>query len=393
MGSHGIQGPQEIRYGFGTSEYLAEYADSRGFDRALFVTDENLVRAGVTETPKTALESIGVAVEVFDGVHGEPTLEMVQEARTAIADGAHELVVGIGGGSSMDTAKVAAALADSEKSIRDVLGMGQVATRERSLALLPTTAGTGSEVTHIGVFADQEAGGTKKVVYADPLFGDIAIVDPDLTESLPQSVAAETGMDALTHAIECFVSGKRSPYTDILARNAIERIGGAIRPAVLKGAGAPGARYDMSLSAMVAGRAFVNSGLGAVHALTYPLSKEYHLGHGLTNALLLPYVMAYNLPADRDRYSEIGRLLRPETAVTDPRGSVEAVFDILEDIGIPTNIGGYGELADEDFDRFADVAFEQSKHNIDRNPRTLDREDVVQIFRNAYDGRPWGTTS
>lgn len=385
--SHRLRGPQSIEYGFGAVDALASVADQQTVERALVVTDENLSEAGVIDGPEDTLASAGVSVEVFDGVAGEPTLSMLTDAAEAVRTGEHDLVVGIGGGSSMDTAKVAAALADTDSDVREILGMGNVASRERGLALLPTTAGTGSEVTHIGVFGDEAADGTKHVVYADPLFADVAIVDPSLTASMPQSVAAATGMDALTHAIECYVSAKRTPYTDVLARNAIERAGRALPKAVHQGEANDEARFEMSLAAMMAGQAFVNAGLGAVHALTYPLSHEFHLGHGLTNALLLPYVMAYNLPAERERYAEVARLLeRGQSFDVSARDAVESVIGLLEDIGIPTDIAGYGDLDRADFERFADVAFDQSAHNIERNPRDLDRADIVQIFENAYEG-------
>lgn len=382
-----IQSPDQITYGLGSVGSLGEFAEKHDIESALIVTDSNLVEVGVVEKPIATLESAGVTTQVFDEVRAEPTLKMANDASRAVVEGDHDLVVGIGGGSSMDTAKVAAGIADTSTDARDVLGMGNVRNRTRKLALLPTTAGTGSEVTHIGVFADEEDGGTKKVIYADPLFADLAVVDPELTATLPGQITAETGVDALTHAIESYVSTKRTPYTDTLARSAIERIGDNLRAAVFQGSENDEARYQMSLAAMQAGQAFVNSGLGAVHALTYPLSREYHLGHGLTNGLLLPYVMAYNVPAERKRFSDIARWLRPDiSGDPEPMGSVEAVFGLLEDIGIPTDIAGYGELDSEDFDRFADIAFAQSEHNIKRNPRNLDRSDVIAIFENAYTG-------
>lgn len=385
--THGVQSPGDVVYGMGAVDALTSFATDRDVERALLVTDADLVTAGVVDDPIAALEAASVDVDVFDEVRPEPTLAMTDDAAERIATGDHDLVVGVGGGSSMDTAKVASAVADTTGTVRDALGMGNVDRRERALALVPTTAGTGSEATHIGVFADEADGGTKKVVYADPLFADLAVVDPALTATLPPAVAAATGMDALTHAIESYTSTERTPYTDVLARSAIERIASNLRPAVHQGPENDEARYQMSLAALQAGQAFVNSGLGAVHALTYPLSREYHLGHGLTNALLLPYVMAYNVPAERERFADVAAWLRPDSeGPFDPMDGVEAVFDLLEDVGIPTDIGGYGDLSAADFERFADVAEEQSPHNIERNPRHLEREDVVAVFQNAYRG-------
>ncbi|MFW6385134.1 MAG: iron-containing alcohol dehydrogenase [Halodesulfurarchaeum sp.] len=382
-----VQSPEVLEYGFGAIDSLADFADDLDAETALIVTDANLVEVGVIDEPRSKLESVGFEVDVFDSIQAEPTLGNAADAADTVAAGDYDLVVGVGGGSSLDTAKIGAALADLDRTPWDVLGMGNIETRERPLALVPTTAGTGSEATHIGVFADERDGGDKKVIYSDPLYADFSAVDPALTETMPPSVAAATGMDALTHAVEAYVSTKRTPYTDMLARSAIERVATALRPAVHQGTENDWARYQMSLAATLAGQAFVNSGLGAVHALTYPLGKEYHLGHGLTNALLLPYVMAYNVPADRERFRDMARWLQPEKEeVTDPMESVEAVFSLLEDVEIPTDISGYGDLDRDDFERFADIAMEKSAHNVERNPRFLDKDGIVEIFENCYEG-------
>lgn len=388
---HGVGSPDRIEYGMGATERLGAFAADRGVDRALLVTDADLSDAGVVDAPREALESTGVSVDVFDGVKPEPKLRMAEEAGEQLRDGGHDLVVGVGGGSSMDTAKVASVLAEHDDPVREMLGMGNVPGEGRPLALLPTTAGTGSEVTHIGVFADEEDGGNKKVIYSEYMYADLATVDPELTRSMPRGVAAATGMDALTHAVEAYTSVLRTPYTDVLARRSMELVAESLRPAVHQGAHNDRARYDMCLAATLGGQAFVNSGLGAVHALTYPLGMELDLGHGLANAVLLPYVMAYNAAAEPERYAEVARLL---DADVDPDASpraaaeagVEAVRSLNEDVGIPTTISAFGDLDIEDFERFAEVCFEHSEHNIERNPRALDRGDVVQIFENAYEG-------
>lgn len=382
--AYSVQSPDRITYGLGATDELSDYASDNDLESALIVTDQDIVDAGVTDPVVTALEETGVTVDLFTDAKPEPKLAMVGECRRALRDGGHELVVGVGGGSALDTAKLASALADEEMAITDSLGMGNVPDSGRPLALVPTTAGTGSEVTHIGVFSDDD--GIKRVVYDEHLFADLAIVDPALTRSLPKPVAAATGLDALTHAIESYVTVLRTPYSDVLAREAIELVGNNLRQAVLQGENNDEARYNMSLAATIAGQAFVNSGLGAVHALTYPLGIEYGVGHGRANAMLLPHVMEYNVPAEPERFAEIAELLG-----ADPHGStlerayasVDAVFELTEDVGIPTSIGHLGELDDDTLDSFADIAFEYSQHNIDRNPRDLGRDDVIQIYENA----------
>ncbi|MFD1633626.1 iron-containing alcohol dehydrogenase [Haloplanus ruber] len=388
--SHAIRSPAHVEYGSGAIDALEPFAADRDADSALLVTDEHLSTAGVVDDPRARLEAAGVDVTVYDGVAPEPKLSMVEAAAELVAD--HDVVVGVGGGSSMDTAKFAAALAAADRPVRELLGMDNVSTPTKPLALVPTTAGTGSEVTHIGVFADERAGGVKKVVFSPRLFADLATVDPDLTATLPPGVAAATGLDALTHAIESYVTLLRTPYTDTLALRAVELVGENLRAAVTQGAANEAARANMSLAATLAGQAFVNSGLGAVHALTYPLGMECDLGHGLANGVLLPHVMRYNLPAEVDRFADLAAALgatrRPgESDRAFAARSVEAVFDLLADVDVPTNIAAFGDFDRETFAEFADVAFEHSAHNIERNPRTMDRADVIDVFQAAAAGR------
>lgn len=388
--SHSIRSPDHVEYGSGAIAALESFAADRAIDTALVVTDEFLAESGVVDAPVARLEAAGVDVEIYDGVAPEPKLSMVEAAAERVAD--RDLVVGVGGGSSMDTAKLAAALAEHDRPVRDLLGMDNVPGETGPLALVPTTAGTGSEVTHIGVFADEREGNVKKVVFSPYLFADLAAVDPDLTKTLPPGVAAATGLDALTHAIESYVSVLRTPYTDTLARRAVELIGENLRPAVTQGPDNDEARANMSLAATLAGQAFVNSGLGAVHALTYPLGMECGLGHGLANGVLLPHVMRYNVPAEVERFADVAALLGEERRPGESDRqfadrSVAAVFDLLEDVDVPTSIAAYGDFDRETFAEFADVAFEYSEHNIDRNPRHMDREDVIDVFEAAADGR------
>ena len=389
---HTVQGPKRITYGLGSADELSSFvnrhtpSNNDTLERVLVVTDGDLVEVGVTDIVVDTLSAAGVDVEIFDGVAPEPTLTMAEDAAAVLRDRGAEAVVGVGGGSVLDTAKFASVLAAYETPTREMLGMGNVPGPGKPTALLPTTAGTGSEVTHIGVFTDPEDGGTKRVVYSEHLFVDLAIIDPELTRSLPKRVAAATGLDALTHAVESYVTVLRTPYSDMLAERAIELIADNLRGAVHQGEHNDRARYNMSLAATMAGQAFVNSGLGAVHALTYPLSIRHGVGHGEANAMLLPHVMAYNVPAEPDRFADVAHLLGvgPDgSTVERAYAGVNAVFELIDDVGIPTSIGHLGELGDEELETFVDIAFEYSQHNIDRNPRSLDRADVKRIYENA----------
>ncbi|MEY7852025.1 iron-containing alcohol dehydrogenase [Natrarchaeobius sp. A-rgal3] len=385
-----VRSPNTIQYGMGATAKLEDYVTDEGIESALVVTDEGVLEAGATDPVFDALEAVDVDVHTYDGVTPEPKLELVEHAADELTRVDADLVIGVGGGSSLDTAKAASALAEHDVPVRELLGMGNVPGPGRPTVLLPTTAGTGSEVTHIGVFADGDDGGNKKVVYSDHLFAELAIVDPELTRSQPPGVAAATGMDALTHAVEAYVSTLRTPYTDALARRAIELVGDTLREAVHQGEHNDEARYGMSLAAMLGGQAFVNSGLGAVHALTYPLGTECGLGHGLANAVLLPHVMAYNVPAEANRFADIATLLGVperdgETTLEHAYRGVEAVEDLNDDIGIPNQIGDLEADVDPDaFDAFADIALEHSRHNVDRNPRRMTKDDIVNVFETAY---------
>ena len=384
-----VETPNKIAYGMGAASELADFAAGRGVESALVVTDEIVLDSGTVDPVFAALEAADVEVSTFDGVEPEPKIKLAVAAADQLESVGADLVVGVGGGSSMDTAKFASALVEHNVPPREMLGMGNVPGPGRPTVLLPTTAGTGSEVSHIGVFSDSKDGGNKKVVYSEHLFADLAIVDPELTRTMPPGVAAATGMDALSHAVECYVSTERTPYTDALARRAIELIGGNLRQAVHQGQHNDEARYRMSLAATTAGQAFVNSGLGAVHALTYPLGIEHGVGHGLANAVLLPHVMRYNVPAEPERFADVARLLEggheTEAGTMDRAyDAVEAVESLNEDIGIPNRIRELGEIEESEFENFAEIAFEHSKHNVDRNPRNLSREDAIDVYRSGY---------
>jgi alcohol dehydrogenase class IV len=388
--SHTVRSPARVEYGAGATAALEAFVREHDAQSVLVVTDSNLTATGVVDAPVDRLEAAGASVSVYDGVAPEPKLSMVEAAADRVVD--HDAVVGVGGGSSMDTAKLAAALAVADCPVRALLGTDNVPAATGPLALVPTTTGTGSEVTHIGVFGDERADGAKRVAFSPRLFADLAAVDPELTRTLPPGVAAATGLDALTHAVESYVTLRRTPYTDTLARRAVELVADNLRPAVTQGPANDAARARMSLAATLAGQAFANSGLGAVHALTYPLGMACDLGHGLANGVLLPHVMAYNLPAETERFADLATLLGVERRPGESDGDVAergvaAVFDLLEDVDVPTSIAGFDDFDRADFERFADVAFEHSEHNIERNPRRMDRADVVGVFEAAREGR------
>ena len=253
-------------------------AKKLGAKRVLVVTDAGVVKAGLTEAVEQSLSAAGLEVGKFDGILPEPPARVIDQCAEVFRQGGYDLCLGLGGGSSLDSAKMVATLAVNPGSVLDYVGMDVVPKKGAPLILVPTTAGTGSEATRVTVLTD-ESDNTKKVVYSDYLLPDLAILDPELTRSMPPSVTADTGLDALVHAIETYVSVNTTPYAEILSLQAISMIARHLPQAYAKG-GNMLARYNMLLAANISGSAFASGGLGAVHGLAYVLGTEYHMAHG-----------------------------------------------------------------------------------------------------------------
>jgi alcohol dehydrogenase class IV len=294
------------------------------------------------------------------------------------------LVIGVGGGSSLDVAKGAAIMATNEGSILDYSGVDVVPKRGLPKILIPTTAGTGSEVTRVLVVTD-ETSNIKQAVYSDHVLSDVALVDPMMTLSMPPKVTADTGMDALVHAIEAYVSVNATPFSDILAIEAIALIAENVTKAFAKGENVE-ARYHMSLAATIAGLAFTSGGLGAVHALSNPLGIEYHLPHGRTNAIMLPYIMAYNLIGNPTKFASIAEAMGEEVEGLSPMEAgalvVEAVKELLNQLKISIRLRDY-DIPQKDIPKLVEGSMKISRLFVP-NPRNLTQGDVEEIFRTAW---------
>jgi len=330
------------------------------------------------------LQAAKIDFVIFDRVEAEPPARIVDECGQLVRKEGADLVIGIGGGSSMDTAKGAALLAKSSGKIVDYVGFDKFSQRGLPKILLPTTAGTGSEVTRNFVITD-EAENRKKVVFTDFGLADVAIVDPLLTVTCPPVVTADTGMDALVHAIETFVSVNATPFSDTLAIEAIRLIGEYLPVAYVKGDNIE-ARFNMALAATLAGLAFPSGGLGAVHALSYVLGTEYHLSHGRTNAIMLPYVVAYNKLGNLRKYALIAQTMGENI---DGLSDYEAadklasyLLRLLEIVGIPSKLGAYG-VSEKDMPKLVAGGMEYSRLFVP-NPRNLTEEDVRKIYLSAF---------
>jgi alcohol dehydrogenase class IV len=275
-------------------------------------------------------------------------------------------------------------MATNEGSILDYSGIDVVPKKGLPKILIPTTAGTGSEVTRVLVVTD-EASNIKQAVYSSHVLSDVALVDPMMTLSMPPKVTADTGMDALVHAIETYVSVNATPFSDILAIEAIALIAENVTKAFAKGENVE-ARYHMSLAATIAGLAFSSGGLGAVHALSNPLGIEYHLPHGRTNAIMLPHIMAYNLIGNPTKFASIAEAMGEEVEGLSPMEAgalaVEAVKELLNQLKISIRLRDY-DIPQKDILKLVKGSMKISRLFVP-NPRNLTQEDVEEIFRTAW---------
>ena len=350
--------------------------------RALIVTDPGFLRTGLVEAPSADLASNGIAVRVFSDVMADPpeavVLAAVEFARVHEID----MVIGLGGGSSMDVAKLIAVLAGSEQPISQIYGIGNVKGERLPLVQVPTTAGTGSEVTNIAIVTTGET--TKMGVVAPQLYADLAILDAELTLGLPPLVTAATGIDAMVHAIEAFTSRhKKNPMSDTLAVQALRLLSGNLVTACDQG-GNLQARQAMLLGACFAGQAFSNAPVAAVHALAYPIGGIFHVPHGLSNSLVLPHVLRFNLAEAAGHYAELAGVVAPHVTGSD-EARAEALIAAMQQVarmtGIETSLRQVG-IAEKDLDRLADDAMLQTRL-LGNNPRELTRADAYAIYAAA----------
>lgn len=362
----------------GASKRLAALAGPvlKGAERVFIVTDEGVRGAGLLEDAAGGLEDAGIAVEIYDGVVADPPERVVLEAAEKAKAFGAEAVIGFGGGSPMDTAKLVALLAGGDQALSEMYGVGNATGPRLPLILIPTTAGTGSEVTPIAVVTTGET--TKMGVSSPPLYADMAVLDADLTLGLPKHVTAATGIDAMVHAIESITSKvKRNPVSEALALAALSKLHGAIERACADG-GDREARSDMLTGALLAGQAFANAPVGAVHALAYPIGGIFHVPHGLSNSLVLPHVLRFNLDVAGADYARIaGHLGLPAKA----GALIEECERIAEAVGIERRLTEVG-INHNDLPRMAEDAMLQTRLLMN-NPCDVTQDDALKIYTAA----------
>ncbi len=373
--------PTDIHFGCGIVSKLPELLRSRGVERPLIVTDPG-IRELVTRIAGN-LESAGLAVAVWDRVKPDSGSTLIEEGRAYLQANRCDAVVGIGGGSSLDTAKAVAAMATNPGSPLEYTGLHKLRNAPLPVVAIPTTAGTGSEVTLWSVFTD-DASGVKVAIGSLLLYPAVALCDPELTIGLPPGLTASTGMDALAHAVECYTNNACQPVSAALALRAIELVGRYLRSAVLNGRQVE-ARYGVMLAATMAGIAMNPTRLGLAHALAMPLgSWDLRIPHGVVLGVTLPLVMEFNYRAEPDRFIAVARALG-ETVDGLPRmeaasRAVTAVKSLAADIGIPASLGAYG-LRETHVSRIAEEAIKSG--NVAVNPRRAGVEDLAELVRKA----------
>ena len=373
--------PTDIHFGFGVRHTLGAKVSALGAKKVFIVTDPGIKAAGILEEIAGGLRGAGIEVTAFDGVKADSGSMLIDRAAREMKASGAEVVVGIGGGSSLDTAKSVAALGTNPGSCLDYVGLHRVPNRPLPMIAIPTTAGTGSEVTLWSVFTD-ESRSVKAAIGSVFLYPQIALCDPELTLGLPAGLTASTGMDALAHAIECYTNNACQPISAVLALKAIELIGQHLRSAVLNGRNRE-ARYGMMLASTMAGIAMNSTRLGLAHALAMPLgSWDVCIPHGVALAVTLVPVMEFNYLAAPERFVEVARALGEPleglSRMAAARAAVDAVQRLSGDIGVPTTLSACN-LREEHIRPIVEEAMKSG--NVQVNPRKTSADDLERILR------------
>lgn len=381
--SYLFQLPTKIIFGTNSINELAKEVSLFKAKKVLLVTDPGVIKAGLHEKVTSCLTGAGISFDIFDGVEPDPSIATATKAARMAQEVQAEVLVALGGGSAIDTAKSASILSKSGGNLKDYAGVNKVQEAGMPLIAIPTTAGTGSEVTVFAVMSDPD--NNEKFTISSPLIApNTTILDPVLTLTLPPSMTAFTGMDALTHAIEAYTSVVAQPATDALALKAIELIMNNLRTAVGRGDNLK-ARENMLQAALLAGAAFNNANLGLCHAIASPLGGYFHVPHGLANAVMLPYVMEYNMTTAAEKFADIARLIgvadQGSNVRVMARKAVEAVKELAQDIKIPAKLRDVG-AKEEQLPMVAKDALKSIQLRF--NARVAGERDILELLQKAF---------
>ncbi|MDR1677649.1 MAG: iron-containing alcohol dehydrogenase [Deltaproteobacteria bacterium] len=381
--------PTKIFFGNGVSARTGEIAAGLGLKKVLVITDNGISKLGLVEEVAKTFSPHGISYEVYEGVLPNPTIGSVYEALEAIKKFKPDGVLALGGGSSIDVAKLATVLENNDDSVplaQALAGVRLQNGRRIPLIAIETAAGTGAEITLFAVCTD-EVRKFKGGVADTRMCPEVAICDPLLTVTLPPKITAETGVDAFSHALEAYVALDACPITDALAVKSMEMIFQNLREAVFNG-GNIVAREAMLLANLIAGMAFPYSGTGMVHGMAEPISGMYgNLSHGLTISIMMPYVEKYNLPSQYKKFANLAKLAGEATdnlsEIEQAHKGLGAIAKLGSDVGIPSNLKVVG-VKPEDFPKLADVALQHGAMNW--NPRKMTRADILEVYAQAYEG-------
>lgn len=377
-----LQQPQKIVFGSGCINNFVEDFQKLGFKR-LFILTAPPIRPLIADMQQQ-LEQMGVAMEVFDQIVAEPTVtdfkNILTKAQTFQADS----VIGVGGGSVLDITKLVATLFDGKQQVEDCFGIGFIKEKGLWFACMPTTAGTGSEVSPNAILLD-ERDKLKKGIVSPFLMADVAYADPKLTLTVPAKVTADTGMDALTHCIEAYTNKFAHPMVDMYALKGIELLAKNLLRAVKDGSDLE-AREACALGSLYGGLCLGPVNTAAVHALSYPLGGEYHIPHGLSNAILLPSVMKFNRPANLKKYAEVAVAMGAPVGKNDDetaQNGVDFIYQLSEAVGIPSKLTDIG-IPQEAVPHLAKAAMEVQRL-LRNNPREVTEQDAIDIYNSLYE--------
>lgn len=371
----------------GAIQRIADICSTLDISKPLIITDQGIVDVGLMQPLDTAFKNAGKEYFCFDQVVADPPEHIVLSAVTYAKELGVDGVIGFGGGSSLDTAKLVALLANSDEQLADIYGVDAIRGKRLPLILIPTTAGTGSEVTPIAIVTTGET--TKAGVVSAILLPDIALLDASLTLGLPSHVTAATGIDAMVHAIEAYTSAiKKNPYSDLLAKQALTLLSSNIVEATFNGSNVE-ARQAMLLGACLAGQAFANSPVAAVHALAYPLGGHFHIPHGLSNALVLVQVMNFNLSHCADLYAELAPSISDTISLDGSnqqiaKALIDFITSLIKQLKLPVSLAAMG-VGESDINTLANDAMLQTRLLVN-NPKPVTLDDVKQIYRQAHQG-------
>lgn len=372
--------PTIIEFGRGAVTKLAEHVKTLGGLKVLIVCDPGVIDAGVVTQIEKPLKAAGITYSVFSDIEVDPAIESVEKGINLAKEQGCDLVVGVGGGSSLDTAKAIGLMIKNLGNIRDYVGIDKVPIPGAPVIAIPTTAGTGSEITIWSVLSDKTSK-SKLSVGSVYNFPTLALVDPELTTSLPPHITAATGMDALTHALESYVNKVTQPISEGLSIQAMKMIAHNLRLAVVQGENLE-ARSNMLLASLMAAMAFNSTRLGLAHALAMPLGAHFKIPHGTVNAILLPEVMQYNVIGNVNKFAEIASIFGENTTHLSPREAAErsvfAIRQMKNDVGITATLSEYG-VREKHLDFIVEEAMQSG--NVPVNPRKPTLEDLKNICR------------